>query len=104
MIRQLNRSLLTAAITLATATHAWAQAPNISAKPAKPTFYIQTNLVSSTKSLKEKVHDKDLLNPWGLVQGPTPFWISDNNAGASPLYDGKGKIFSVANGKKQVPF
>jgi uncharacterized protein (TIGR03118 family) len=56
------------------------------------------------KSLKARIHDKNLSNPWGLVQGPTPFWISDNNAGVSTLYDGTGKIFKVADGKKLVPF
>lgn len=39
----------------------------------KSTFYRQTNLVTSVKSLKAKIHDKNLLNPWGLVQVPTPF-------------------------------
>ena len=68
-------------------------------KPAKSTFYTQTNLVSSMKSLKAKIIDKKLLNPWGLVQGPTPFWISDNNAGVSTLYDGNGKIFKVVREK-----
>ena len=53
---------------------------------------------------KANIHDKNLLNPWDLVQGPTPFWISDNNAGVSTLYDGAGKIFTVAAGKKKVPF
>ncbi|MFZ2062803.1 MAG: TIGR03118 family protein [Candidatus Binatus sp.] len=66
--------------------------------------YAQTNLVVSQKSLKGKIRDKNLSNPWGLVQGPTPFWVSDNNAGVSTLYDGNGKIFTVADGKKQVPF
>ena len=56
------------------------------------------------KSLKAKIHDKNLINPWGLVQGPTPFWVSDNNAGVSTLYDGNGKIFRVADGGKMVPF
>src|SRR5215469_6554629 len=62
----------------------------------KSSFYIQTNLVTSMMSLKAKVHDKNLINPWGLVQGPTPFWISDNNAGVSTLYDGKGKVIDAA--------
>jgi len=74
--------------------------------PAKTssTFYTQTNLVSSMKSLKAKFHDKNLINPWGLVQGPTPFWISDNNSGVSTLYDGTGKIVRVPVNKLNVPF
>jgi uncharacterized protein (TIGR03118 family) len=93
--------LLGTCITLAITSGVLAQEPQVSTKPA---FYTQTNLVTSMKSLKAKIHDKNLLNPWGLVQGPTPFWISDNNAGVSTLYDGNGKIFTVANGKKKVPF
>jgi uncharacterized protein (TIGR03118 family) len=71
--------------------------------PRKPPsiFYTQTNLVSSMKSLKAKSHDKNLSNPWGLVQGQTPFWVSDNNAGVSTLYDGTGKTVLLS---KKVPF
>jgi len=91
-------------VALASAS-AFAQMPPVpDAMKTKTPSYTQTNLVTSMKSLKAKIHDKNLLNPWGLVQGPTPFWISDNNAGVSTLYDGKGKIFTVAVGKKNVPF
>src|SRR5580704_19003627 len=89
-------------LALATTASAWAQM--LQAKMKATAFYTQTNLVSSMKSLKAKIHDKNLSNPWGLVQGPTPFWVSDNNAGVSTLYDGKGKIFKVAAGGKMVPF
>jgi uncharacterized protein (TIGR03118 family) len=67
--------------------------------------YMQKNLVTSGKPLKGKHRDKNLLNPWGLVQGPsTPFWVSDNNAGVSTLYDGKGKAVTTTVGHKKVPF
>jgi uncharacterized protein (TIGR03118 family) len=89
-------------LALATTASAWAQM--LQAKMKATAFYTQTNLVSSMKSLKAKIHDKNLSNPWGLVQGPTPFWVSDNNAGVSTLYDGNGKIFRVADGGKMVPF
>jgi uncharacterized protein (TIGR03118 family) len=37
------------------------------------------------------VTDPNLINPWGVSFGPnSPFWISDNNAGVSTLYDGAG--------------
>ena len=68
----------------------------------KTSSYSQTNLVTSGKPLKGKVRDKNLLNAWGLVQGPTPFWVSDNNAGVSTLYDGNGKIVDVAKKKQFV--
>ena len=98
-----SRTLIGAcAIALAATNNTWAQMPpiNMGTEPS----YTQTNLVTSMKNLKAKMHDKNLLNPWGLVQGPTPFWISDNNAGVSTLYDGKGKIFTVKAGNKNVPF
>jgi uncharacterized protein (TIGR03118 family) len=96
-------------IALATTASAWAQmmpgkTQMMPAKKKATAFYTQTNLVSSMKSLKAKVHDKNLINPWGLVQGQTPFWVSDNSAGVSTLYDGKGKIFKVPTGGKMVPF
>ena len=104
----MNRKTLTllgaCVITLAAAASAFAQMPPMPDAKTKTPSYTQTNLVTSGKRLKGKIHDKNLLNPWGLVQGPTPFWISDNNAGVSTLYDGNGKIFTVADGNKKVPF
>lgn len=62
------------------------------AEPA-PGFYIQTNLVSDIPGLA-RVTDGHLLNPWGIVSSPTsPFWISDNGAGVSTLYNGAGTPF-----------
>ncbi|HKV54586.1 MAG TPA: TIGR03118 family protein [Candidatus Binataceae bacterium] len=100
MNQKTRRLLQACALTLALTVPAWAQTSH--AKKQKT--YAQTNLVTSMKSLKAKVHDKHLLNPWGLVQGPTPFWISDNNAGVSTLYDGTGKIVTVKVNRKNVPF
>jgi uncharacterized protein (TIGR03118 family) len=35
--------------------------------------------------------DPDLVNPWGLVAGPsTPWWVADNGTNVSTLYDGRG--------------
>ena len=107
MIKKTRIFLGACVIALATTASSLAQTPAMMrarVPKTKTTFYIQTNLVTSMKSLKANVHDKNLSNPWGLVQGPTPFWISDNNAGVSTLYDGAGKIFTVAAGKKKVPF
>ncbi len=104
----MNRKILTlmgaCVVTLATAAGALAQMPPIDLAKSKTSFYSQTNLVTSGKPLKGKFRDKNLLNAWGLVQGPTPFWVSDNNAGVSTLYDGTGKAFTVTAGGKKVPF
>src|ERR1700688_2425919 len=101
MNRRILASLGACVVTLAITASSWAQ---MAAAKTKSPFYTQTTLVTSGKPLKGNVRDKNLLNPWGLVQGPTPFWVSDNNAGVSTLYDGNGKIFTVPVGNKKVPF
>jgi len=54
--------------------------------------YVQTNLVTDPNSGISAAHtDTNLLNSWGLARSTTsPWWISDNNAGVSTLYDGTG--------------
>lgn len=57
--------------------------------------YIQTNLVANridpNAGLTAAATDPRLLNPWGLTRSNTsPWWISDNNAGLSTLYNGAG--------------
>nr|MBA2682305.1 hypothetical protein [Ktedonobacteraceae bacterium] len=55
-------------------------------------FYQQTNLVSDIPGVAP-VTDANLHNPWGLSDSPTsPWWVSDNNAGVSTLYNGAGAI------------
>jgi uncharacterized protein (TIGR03118 family) len=40
-----------------------------------------------TKDLATDATDSQLINPWGIsASGTSPFWISDNGAGASTLY------------------
>lgn len=49
-----------------------------------------TNLVSDG-AVPAATIDPNLVNPWGLARSPTgPFWISDNGAGVSTLYNGAG--------------
>jgi uncharacterized protein (TIGR03118 family) len=45
----------------------------------------QTNLVSDIPGLAQFT-DSDLVNSWGISQGPTPFWISDNGTGLATIY------------------
>ncbi len=57
--------------------------------------YLQTNLVSDG-SVTAKTVDPNLLNPWGVAFFPGgPFWISDNGAGVSTLYDGTGNKIAL---------
>ena len=47
--------------------------------------YTVTPLV--TDSSGAPTVDQDLVNPWGMAQGPgTPVWVSDNGSGKSTLY------------------
>jgi uncharacterized protein (TIGR03118 family) len=57
--------------------------------------YQQTNLVSDIQGLAQNPPngqpDTQLMNPWGLISSPTsPWWVADNNAGVSTLYNGQG--------------
>jgi uncharacterized protein (TIGR03118 family) len=59
--------------------------------------YLQHNLVSDKPAAAvADVTDPNLVNPWGIAffQGG-PFWISDNGAGVSTLYDGTGDIIPL---------
>src|SRR3954469_24772523 len=54
------------------------------------TNVLQTNLVSDLPGVAQ-VQDPNLVNPWGISESSTsPFWISDNNAGVSTLYNAPG--------------
>ena len=62
----------------------------LSAAPAHATRFVVTNLVSDGFVPAPTV-DPNLINPWGVSYGPGgPFWVSDNNAGVSTLYNGSG--------------
>ena len=56
--------------------------------------YVQTDLVTdgSDPAVTAAHTDPNLVNPWGIsfIPGMSPFWVSDNNAGVSTLYDGTG--------------
>jgi uncharacterized protein (TIGR03118 family) len=51
---------------------------------------LQTNLVSDLPGVAA-VLDPNLVNPWGISESSgSPFWISDNNAGVTTLYNTQG--------------
>jgi uncharacterized protein (TIGR03118 family) len=57
---------------------------------------LQTNLVSDLPGVAQHM-DPNLVNPWGISESPStatrpgsPFWVSDNNAGVSTLYNSTG--------------
>jgi uncharacterized protein (TIGR03118 family) len=54
--------------------------------------YTPSSLVSDGAVPADHI-DPNLLNPWGIVAGGSgPFWVSDNNAGVTTLYDGAGNV------------
>jgi len=52
-------------------------------------FFKTTNLVTDDQGVNAaKITDTSLKNAWGISSGPaTPFWVSDNGAGVSTLYN-----------------
>src|ERR1700730_284092 len=53
--------------------------------------YKQTNLVTDLNSGAAFTGNNTLKNPWGLTRSTTsPWWVSDNNAGVSTVFDGTG--------------
>jgi uncharacterized protein (TIGR03118 family) len=66
--------------------------------------FLETDLVANKSPLTDSngishtpAHvDPNLLNPWGLTASSTsPFWVSDNGAGVSTLYDNAGVARSL---------
>src|SRR5258708_38721966 len=59
---------------------------------AVPSFFIQSNLVTSNQAIAPAAHlDTSLINPWGISHSATsPFWVSDNGTNQSTLYNTTG--------------
>src|SRR5271170_2856638 len=56
-----------------------------------PNNYLVHNLVSDLAGNAD-VQDSNLVNPWGVGFGPTPFWAGNNGSGTATLYTGTGAI------------
>jgi uncharacterized protein (TIGR03118 family) len=57
--------------------------------------YLQHNLVSDLPGLASHT-DTNLVNPWGIAfSAAGPFWISDNHAGVSTIYNSSGTPSSL---------
>ena len=82
------RPLATVAVAsvLALATSSPALAHDKDPGSASTSRYTQVNLVSDVPGMAP-VTDPNLVNAWGLTQGPTsPLWVSDNGTDLSTLY------------------
>ncbi|HEX3720018.1 MAG TPA: TIGR03118 family protein [Verrucomicrobiae bacterium] len=63
--------------------------PIASSAPGQNAFF-QTNLVSDLAGYANRV-DANLVNPWGIATSATsPFWVADNGAGLSTVYNSSG--------------
>src|SRR5271170_1161314 len=56
---------------------------------APPNTYLVHNLISDLANTADH-QDPNLVNPWGIGFGPTPFWVGNNGAGTATLYGGAG--------------
>jgi uncharacterized protein (TIGR03118 family) len=84
-VRPLATVAMASALALATPVPAGAIVKH--PDPARTSRYSQVNLVSDVPGLAS-LTDPDLVNAWGLSQGPTtPLWVSDNGTDLSTLYD-----------------
>jgi uncharacterized protein (TIGR03118 family) len=54
-----------------------------------PNSYLVHNLVSDLPNIADH-QDPNLIDPWGVGFGATPFWIGDNGTGKATLYGGTG--------------
>src|SRR5580693_1829318 len=61
---------------------------------APPNNYLVHNLVSDLANTADH-QDQNLVNPWGLGFGPTPFWVGNNGKGTATLYDGIGAVIPL---------
>ncbi len=59
--------------------------------------YTVTPLVSDEPGVAPTT-DPNLVNPWGIVAGPTtPWWVANNETDTSTLYNGAGQPFPPAS-------
>jgi uncharacterized protein (TIGR03118 family) len=56
---------------------------------APPNNFLVHNLVSDLANTADR-QDPNLVNPWGVGFGATPFWVGNNGTGIATLYDGTG--------------
>src|SRR5271155_4249832 len=56
---------------------------------APPNTYLVHNLISDLANTADH-QDPNLVNPWGVGFGLTPFWAGNNGTGTATLYTGTG--------------
>ena len=61
---------------------------------APPNNYLVHNLVSDL-AITADHQDPNLVNPWGVGFGSTPFWSGNNGTGTATLYGGTGALIPL---------
>jgi uncharacterized protein (TIGR03118 family) len=61
---------------------------------APPNNYLVHNLVSDLANTADH-QDPNLVNPWGVGFGSTPFWSGNNGTGTATLYGGTGALIPL---------
>jgi len=61
---------------------------------APPNNYLVHNLVSDLANTADH-QDPNLVNPWGVGFGATPFWVGNNGTGTATLYGGTGAVIPL---------
>ena len=62
-----------------------------------PTPYTATSLVEDVAGGTQRTTDPLLVNPWGIVAGPTtPMWVANNHSDTSTVYNGSGTKLPLA--------
>jgi uncharacterized protein (TIGR03118 family) len=96
---RLKRTLATAIVSLAAPMLA-----GIATARASQTFFTIVPLVSDQQG-QAKFTDPNLINAWGLAQGPgnAPVWVTDTGTGLSTVYDQKtgkntGLVVTIPSG------
>ena len=64
------------------------------ATTAPPNSYLVHNLVSDLANTADH-QDPNLVNPWGVGFGATPFWVGNNRSGTATLYSGAGAVIPL---------
>jgi len=65
------------------------QSATLTVNPASA--YTATSLVEDLAGGTQRTTDPLLVNPWGIVAGPTsPMWVANNHSDTSTLYNGNG--------------
>jgi uncharacterized protein (TIGR03118 family) len=61
---------------------------------APPNTYLVHNLISDLANIADH-QDSNLVNPWGVGFGPTPFRVGYNGTGTATLYTGTGAVIPL---------